>query len=161
MHKLIKALTLLLLVPMAESHAQDPVFRLQNLNNEWKAYEDLKGDELTVIDFWATWCAPCVRALPLLDELAREFEDRGVQFIGISVDGPRNQSKVKPFVQSKNVSYPILKDLNSELMADLSVSAVPTLLIYNSEGEQLYFHEGFRPGDEDLIREHIEKYLKQ
>ncbi len=57
------------------------------------------------------------------------------------------------------VSYPILRDINSELMSDLGVSAVPTLLVYDVDGELVYFHEGFRPGDEKTIRTHIEKFL--
>ena len=91
--------------------------------------------------------------------MANEFADRGVRFIGVSIDGPRNQSKIGPFMQSLGVSYPILRDLNSELMSDLGVTAVPTLLIYDADGEQLYFHEGFRPGDEIMIRQYIEKYV--
>lgn len=138
---------------------QEPEFRLKNLDNQWKEYNELKGKRLTVIDFWATWCQPCVRSIPLLNEMAEEFEEQGVRFIGISIDGPRNQSKIKPFIQSIGIDYPIIRDVDSELMSDLGVTAVPTLMIYNAEGEMVYFHEGFRPGDEQIIREHIDKFL--
>jgi thiol-disulfide isomerase/thioredoxin len=160
--KMKKFWIILLLLTGSLSHqAQAPYFRLKDLNNQWKEYEDLRGSRLTVIDFWATWCQPCVKSIPLLDELAREFADDGVQFIGVSVDGTRNQAKIKPFVTSMGISYPILRDLNSELMAELSVSAVPTLIMYNQDGDQVYYHEGFRPGDEVIIREHILKELKR
>ena len=138
---------------------QEPVFRLRDMDNQWKEYDHLKGHTLTVIDFWATWCQPCVRSIPLLNEISMEFAGEGVNFIGVSIDGPRNQSKVKPFIQSMGVTYPILRDVNTELMSELGVTAVPTLLIFDANGEQLYFHEGFRPGDEKIIREHIEKNL--
>lgn len=140
--------------------AQEPYFRLKDISNQWKGYDDLKGSRLTVIDFWATWCQPCIRSIPHLNEMAKEFADRGVNFIGIAVDGPRNQSKIAPFTQSLGISYPILRDLNSEFMSELNVSAVPTLLIYDSDGEQVYFHEGFRPGDELGIHETIESLLE-
>jgi thiol-disulfide isomerase/thioredoxin len=149
----------LLIFSSSMLQAQEPVFRLRDLDNQWKEYNDLRGDHLTVVDFWATWCQPCVRSIPLLSEMAEQFMDNGVRFIGISIDGPRNQSKIKPFVQSVGVSYPVIRDMDSQVMAELGVTAIPTLLIYNSKGEQLYFHEGFRPGDEELIREHIEKHL--
>jgi thiol-disulfide isomerase/thioredoxin len=151
------AILMLLIVIIVQG--QEPVFRLRDLDNQWKEYHELKGTSLTVVDFWATWCQPCVRSIPLLSDMAEELEDRGVRFIGISIDGPRNQSKIKPFVHSMGVSYPIIRDVDSELMSELGVTAVPTLIIYNADGELLYFHEGFRPGDEKTIREHINKHL--
>ena len=148
---------LLFVVTMLQG--QEPVFRLRDLDNQWKEYEDLKGNQMTVIDFWATWCQPCIRSIPLLNEISEEFAQRGVSFIGVSIDGPRNQSKIKPFAQSIGVTYPILRDMNSELMMELGVTAVPTLMLLDDEGELIYFHEGFRPGDEETIRKHIENYL--
>lgn len=139
--------------------AQEPDFRLRDLDNQWKEYGDLKGEHLTVIDFWATWCQPCIRSIPLLNEMAMEFESRGVSFIGVSIDGPRNQSKIQPFLQSVGVEYPVIRDMDSELMSDLGVTAVPTLLMFDSSGDLIFFHEGFRPGDEDIVRSHIEEHL--
>ena len=97
----------------------------------------------------------------MLNKLSAEYENQGVKFIGVSVDGPRNQAKVKPFVSSLGLSYPIVRDMDSELMSELGVTALPTLLIYRKDGELLHTHEGFRPGDEELIRKHIEAYLTQ
>jgi len=152
---------LVLLISISVIQAQEPYFRLKDIDNQWKEYNDLKGSSLTVIDFWATWCQPCIRSIPLLNDMANEFADQGVRFIGVSIDGTRNQSKIGPFIQSMGVSYPILRDLDSELMSDLGVTAVPTLLIYGAEGDQLFFHEGFRPGDEIMIRQHIEQHIGQ
>ncbi len=134
---------------------------MRDLDNQWVEYSELKGEELTVLDFWATWCQPCVRSLPLLKDLYEEYTDRGVSFIGVSIDGPRNQAKVKPFIESLGITYPIIRDLDSELMSDLGVTAVPTMLIYNHEGEMLFFHEGFLPGDEVVLKEFIDQQLQQ
>ena len=115
---------------------------------------------MRLVNLWATWCQPCVQSIPHLNEMAEQYTDRGVAFIGVSVDGTRNQSKLAPFIQSMGVSYPIIRDINSELMSELNVSAVPTLLIYDSSGEEVYIHEGYRPGDEISIAETIEKLLE-
>ena len=139
-------IVLLLWITLVKS--QEPVFRLKDLDNQWKEYGDLKGSQLTVIDFWATWCQPCVRTIPLLNQMADDFSSQGVKFIGVSIDGPRNQSKILPFIQSIGVEYPILR-----------VTAVPTLMVYDVNGELVYYHEGFRSGDEEIIRNHIEKLL--
>jgi len=145
---------------LAGLNGQEPYFRLKDLSNQWKEFGDLKGNNLTVVDFWATWCQPCVQSIPHLNEMALEYTDRGVSFIGVSIDGPRNQSKIAPFIKSMGVSYPILRDINSELMSELGVTAVPTLLIYNSLGELVHIHEGFRPGDELSISETIKSFLE-
>ncbi len=139
--------------------AQQPWFELRNLDMEWITYEEVKGETLTIIDFWATWCQPCLRSIPELNDLYLEFRDQGVGFVGISIDGPRNQSKLKPFVNSLGVEYPIARDINSEVMSEMNVYAVPTLLILDQQGELVFIHEGFRPGDDHIIREKIKEYL--
>ena len=136
-------------------------FRLSNLNNRTTSYKSLKGEKLTVIDFWATWCKPCIKSIPKLVELSDEFESNGVNFIGISIDGPRNLAKVKPFARSLGVKYPVLLDTDSAVMAKLGVQAVPSLLIVNSNDEIVYFHEGYKPGEEIAIRDEILKLLEE
>ena len=138
-----------------------PNFRLKNLDNRTVSFNSLKGEQFTVIDFWATWCKPCVKSIPKLVEISNEFEDQGVQFIGISIDGPRNLAKVKPFARSLGMTYPVLLDVNSEVMPKLSVRAVPTLLIVNADNEIVYVHEGYKAGEETEIREEILKLLSE
>ena len=79
--------------------------------------------------------------------------------MGISIDGPRNLAKVKPFARSLGINYPVLLDTNSEVMGQLGVRAVPSLLIVNSDDEIVYFHEGYQAGEEAEIREEILKLL--
>lgn len=136
-------------------------FSLKNLDNRTTSYEDLKGEKLTVIDFWATWCKPCIKSIPKFVEMYDKLDEQGVNFIGISVDGPRNLSKVKPFAKSLGIDYPVLLDTDNTLMARLRVQAVPTLLIVNSEDEVVYLHEGYAPGEEKMIEEEIKKLLKE
>ncbi len=134
-------------------------FTLKDLDNKRVSFSDLKGEKLTVLDFWATWCKPCARAIPKLITIYEDFKNEGVQMIGISVDSPRNLVKVKPFVNSMGIPYPILLDYNSELMSRLQVTALPTILIVDDEDEIVFIHWGYRPGDEDVLREEIEKLI--
>lgn len=143
------------------SYTEIPNFRLKNLDNRTVSFNQIKGDHLTVIDFWATWCKPCIKSIPEFVKMDEEFEDKDVQFIGISIDGPRNKAKVKPFIKSLGVDYPVLRDSDSSVMARLRVTAVPSLLIVNSENEILYFHEGYKSGEEIEIRNKILELLKE
>ncbi|HBZ39286.1 MAG TPA: hypothetical protein DEO59_12700, partial [Balneola sp.] len=94
-------------------------------------------------------------------KMDEEFEDSDVQFIGISIDGPRNKAKVKPFIRSLGVEYPVLRDSDSSVMARLRVTAVPTLLIVNADNEILYFHEGYKSGEEVKIKNKILELLEE
>ena len=138
-----------------------PNFRLKNLENRTVSYNQIKGKNLTVIDFWATWCKPCVKSIPEFVKMDEEFEDSDVQFIGISIEGPRNKAKVKPFIRSLGVEYPVLRDSDSSVMARLRVTAVPTLLIVNADNEILYFHEGYKSGEEVKIKNKILELLEE
>jgi thiol-disulfide isomerase/thioredoxin len=134
-------------------------FTLKDLNNKRVSFSEVKGEKLTMIDFWATWCKPCARAIPELIILYEAYKDSGIQVIGISVDSPRNQAKVRPFVNSKGITYPILLDSNSELMSELQVSVLPTLLIIDDQDEIVFIHRGYRPGDEIILKKEIDKWL--
>ncbi len=134
-------------------------FKLKDIENQRTSYYELKGEKLTIIDFWATWCKPCVRSIPKLIELYEEFSDQGVQLIGINVDSPRNTQKVKPFAKSLGITYPVLLDINSEVMTELNVTLLPTLLLVDENDEILLIHRGYRPGDEKFLAKEIEKIL--
>ncbi len=134
-------------------------FSLKDTENKTVSLSEISGKSLTVIDFWATWCQPCIRSMPRMVELSEAYKDQGVGFIGISVDSPRNLSKVKPFARSMGIRYPILLDSNGELMGELNVTAVPTLFIIDGDYRILYMHEGFNAGDEVTIQEEIDKHL--
>jgi len=135
-------------------------FRLKNLDNKTVSYSQLKGKKLTVIDFWATWCKPCVRSIPKLVKLHEQYKNQGVEFIGVNVDGTRNLPKVKPFSHSLNIAYPVLLDVNNELMNKLKVTAMPTIIIVDANDEIVFFHQGYRPGDEKALEDEIKKFLK-
>ena len=159
-HRSLYLLLLLIGLPQivtAQGKVHD--FSLRNTENEVMSLSELKGDNLTVIDFWATWCQPCIRSLPKLAELNKAYSDSGVNFIGISIDSPRNMSKVKPFARSIGIRYPILLDSSGEIMGDLNVTAVPSLLILDNNNRILYMHEGFSAGDEEIIREELDRHL--
>ncbi|MFB6317148.1 TlpA disulfide reductase family protein [Saccharicrinis sp. FJH54] len=139
--------------------AQNMDLELKSVDNRWVNLEDLQGEQLTIIDFWATWCKPCLNAMPKINSIYEMYKDKGVNVIGINVDSPRNHSKVKPLLSSLKITYPVLYDMDEDVKNELNVSVLPTLCILDSEGKLVYTHEGFTPGDEEKIKEEIEKRL--
>lgn len=134
-------------------------FSAMSIDNNNVTYSSLKGQSLTVLDFWASWCKPCLKGMPYIDQIYEDYKVKGVSFVGVNTDGPRSQSKVKPIVKSLGLQYPMILDMNNNLMNDLNVSLLPTLLIVDSNNKIIYRHEGFVKGDEKRIREEIDKYL--
>ena len=106
-----------------------PNFLLKDIDNQMQSFENLKGEKLTLIDFWATWCKPCVKAIPKLNEIYNEYKEKGVNIIGINCDGPRSISKVEPMSKALAIQYPVLLDIDSDLRIDLDINYYPTLVI--------------------------------
>ena len=136
-------------------------FEFKDIENHARTYDELKGEKLTLIDFWATWCNPCNKAIPELNKIYGSYKDKGVEIIGINCDGPRSVSKVAPLSKALQIMYPVLIDINSELKAELNVIAFPTLIMVNPKGKIVWIHEGFVSGDEEIIVSAIEKQLKE
>lgn len=158
----IKIVLLLAVILLNNLHAgQIKDFKAKNLNFQYKSYSELAGEKLTLIDFWATWCKPCLKAIPKLNELHAKFINKGVGLIGINVDSPRNSAKVKPFASVYNIKYPVLRDPNSKISRDFNISAYPTLLIVDSNRNVVYTHIGFKIGDQKIIEEEILKLLNE
>ncbi len=78
--------------------------RLIDAEGKAQSLEQWRGRTL-VINFWATWCAPCLEEIPELSRLQTQYADKGVQFVGIAVDSAAN---VAQFSKTHNVSYPLL-----------------------------------------------------
>lgn len=151
----------LFIISVATSSAQFSALEVKDIDQNWVSLNDFKGEKLTVIDFWATWCKPCVSSIPKLNSIYEEFSENGVEFIGVNVDGPRNLAKVKPFVKTLNIKYPVVLDPNQDLVNEFNVNVFPTLIVFNALGKEVFVHEGFNPGDEKLIRDELYKLLKK
>ena len=161
MGRTIIILPLLLLVSFLAQAQTVRNYTLQNVNNEKVDLYDLKGESITVLDFWTTWCKPCKKAIPQLNILYDEYKEQGVQIIGINCDGPRTVAKVPGVSHSLQIKYPVLIDINSDILNALNLSNFPTLVILDSNNKVKYMHEGFVPGDEEEIAEAIQNQLKK
>lgn len=136
-----------------------PDFKLKDADNNWITFSEIKGKNLTVIDFWATWCSPCMKAIPKLNKIYDIYKEKGVQFIGLNMDSPRNAAKIKPFINAHNIQYPVLKDPDGTVTSKLNITSIPVLLIVDKNGEIVFRHLGYRSGDEKIIEEKIKKLL--
>jgi peroxiredoxin/YHS domain-containing protein len=110
-----------------------PTFSLMDLSGEPLSNERVKG-KVVLLDFWATWCAPCRKSMPDLQRLHRKYADRGFAVVGVSID-EGGAAKVKKYVASKKFTYPIAVDSNdSPAWEAFRVKAVPAAYLLDREG---------------------------
>jgi len=121
---------------------QLPALQLPDLDGQEVAGSRWAG-KILVLNFWATWCPPCLRELPLFDELQRTYANAGLQVVGIAID---NHGDVEHFLAEHPVGFPIL--LGDAAAIELSrrlgnrLQGLPFTVIFDSRGRRVYARSG-------------------
>lgn len=125
-----------------------------DLRGQPQALSQWRGKVL-VLNFWATWCAPCREEMPDFDALRRRYQGRGVEFVGIAID---NEQRVAQFLQSMPVAYPILIGEGAALALARQLGndsgALPYTLVIDGGGNIALSHLGLLP------RERLDEVLR-
>ena len=131
-----------------------PDFTLKSLNDGNLKLSEQQGD-VVMINFWASWCGPCRQEMPLLEALYEKYQDLGFTIWGVNVE--EDSTAAKNLLKDVTVSFPILFDSENEVSKMYNLIAMPSTVLVDRDGNQRYFHAGYRPGDEAeyerLIRE--------
>ena len=126
-------------------------FKLKSLDGKEYSLQGLRG-KAVLLDFWATWCAPCRKDLPMFEKLHQEFKTKGLVLLGLNV-GEEKDVVVK-FLQTARLSYPIALT-SGETQQSYSVSAFPTVVLIDRQGKIVVYHVG--SGSEAELREGLAK----
>lgn len=135
-----------------------PDFTLKSDTGENLRLSEQRG-KVVMINFWASWCAPCREEMPLLDELYERYEQAGFTLFGINVE--QNPEAAQKFLADVGVSFPILFDPQSEVSREYQVRAMPTTVMVDRDGQVRYVNRGFREGDEEKYREQIRELIRE
>jgi peroxiredoxin len=125
-----------------------PEFALKDANGQTVHIADYKG-KVVLLDFWATWCAPCKVEIPWFMEFEQQLKDRGFAVLGVSMDEDGWEA-VKPYIQQLKVNYRIV--LGTEQVGELygGVDSLPTTFLIDRQGKIASIHIGLSRGKEDF-----------
>lgn len=145
----------------SDGAARPPDFELPRLGGGSERLSSHFGKDVVLIDFWATFCKPCLRAMPDLDALYRARKERGFVVLGVSIDGPGSTADVQAEVSRLGVSFPILLDQDSRAVALYNPRAsAPFSVLIGRDGRVLAQREGYTTGAHDALERDIDQALR-
>jgi cytochrome c biogenesis protein CcmG/thiol:disulfide interchange protein DsbE len=122
-----------------------PAFELPLLEGDGTlSSDDLEGSPV-VLNFFASWCIPCIEEAPLLERAWKEHGDAGVEFVGVNIED--TEDRALDFVREHGITFPVVKDYDKELFGDLGlIQGLPQTVFVTSEGELLAVTAGDAAG---------------
>jgi peroxiredoxin len=111
-------------------------FYLRDLNNKLVRLSDFKG-KVVLLNFWATWCPPCLKEMPSMEKLYQSHKDKGLEIVAVSVD-TASKAKVRAFVEKLGLTFPILHDRDSLISRLYNNPGVPSSYLIDKQGKLTY-----------------------
>lgn len=113
--------------------------------------------KVVYLDFWASWCAPCLTSLPLLEELRGEFSSKDFQILAVNVD--QDPAKARKFLERISVHYPSATDPAGRIPESFGIETMPTSFIIDRNGVIRHVQNGFHKSEVDALRSRIQKLV--
>ncbi len=141
------------------ANLSSPVCALSSLDAaEHFDLQRFKG-KVVYVDFWASWCGPCVQSFPFMNNLDRDLKDKGLQVLGVNLD--ENPEDAKAFVNNTSPEFLVAADNSGACAKAFGVKAMPSTYLVDRKGVIREVHYGFRPGEAREFRDKVEQLLAE
>lgn len=151
---------LILLVMLPREHPLDgqgaPTFKLAQLSGGTVDLSQHVGKDVVVLDFWATWCPPCRKGLPIVDTVAKHFADKAVAVYAVNIG--ETPEEVTAFMKSANLTVPVLMD-DGQVATDYGVTGIPQTVVIDKSGNIHTIHVGVSGNFEAQLKAEVESLL--
>ena len=138
--------------------APAPDFTLRSTDGKNLRLQEQRG-RVVMVNFWATWCAPCRQEMPHLNRLYQKYRTSGFVLFGVNVD---EDSRNAVAVATKmGLTFPVLPDADKRVSKQYDLSAMPSTVLIDKDGKVRHVHRGYRDGFEDMYDKQIREMLKE
>lgn len=125
-----------------------PDFVLIDINGEKHRLSDYEGQGV-FLNFWATWCKPCEREMPYMNDQRQKYKDQGVEIIAVNVG--ESEVAVKEFAKRHQLDFPIVLDREQQVTTAYGVNPLPITFLIDKSGNVVYVHRGEIPTEQVVI----------
>lgn len=136
-----------------------PDFLLRTLDGQNRSLRQDRG-KIVLMNFWATWCPPCIREMPAMQRLYDKFRTRGLEIVAVSVD-QGNPDAVRKFAEDMKLNFPIVLDPDQTTKQAYQVRALPTTYLIDRKGRVVAVGMGAREWDGEAAFDLIEHLLNE
>ena len=135
-------------------------FALRDVDGRTVRLSDYLGKEVILINFWATWCAPCAGELPHLERIYESYRERGFVVLSVAMDGPESVAEVGPQARRYGLRFPVLLDEETRVVGAYNPKrAAPFSVLIGRDGAVASTKEGYSAGDEVELEKLIAQLL--
>ena len=135
-----------------------PNFTLKSRTGKNIKLSELRGD-VVMLNFWASWCGPCRKEMPLLEKIHKKYKRLGFTLLGVNVE--ENSNDAKNYLKDVRVTFPILFDRTQKTSKLYDVRAMPTTILIDRNGNKRFIHKGYKAGYENDYKKQIKKLLRE
>jgi len=155
----VALLLALIATPPARAGGKATNFTVRDINGKYVRLSDF-SKQLVVVNFWATWCKPCMVELKHLEKLYKKYKAKGFVVLAVSMDGSETQAKVKPFVRRYKLTFPVVVDSETRIVKLYNPKHAAPFSVYVKKGRVVKQREGFQVSDLPAIEKEIQDLLK-
>jgi thiol-disulfide isomerase/thioredoxin len=119
---------------------------------------DYRG-KVVLLNFWASWCGPCRKEMPILEQLHKQYQNKGVMLVGVNVEP--DSEDARKWLKGTPVSFPILFDRDSAVSKLYEVQGMPNTVILDRKGRVRYIHRGYKAGEENEYLDQIRALVRE
>jgi thiol-disulfide isomerase/thioredoxin len=120
--------------------------------------DKLRG-QVVMVNFWASWCEPCRKEFPLLDQIYKKYKSAGFTLVGVNVEPDAKDAE--SFIAKTPVSFPIVFDKDSTVSKQYHVAGMPTTVLIDRKGVLRWVHRSYVPGDENEYLNQVRAILME
>ena len=138
---------------------ESPDFSATDLQGRQVTLSGFRDHKVVVVDFWATWCMPCVLAMPKLQELHEEFKGRDVEVLAVNLG--EDPDMIRRFLELKKYTFRVVPDRNRMIGNRFGVRAIPALVVIDADGRIAWIRVGYNPDRADELRQVVERLTRE